>query len=112
MVRVPTHHRDRGINTLLQVHDLACVKMGSSRLDQGIDRSEGDGNRVLTKQKEVSLTRKSILNVEWSDCLVVFCVLLDDVCCCSLRNCYCHDARDRGTGVERDDILATGNVGP
>ncbi len=39
-------------------------------------------------------------------------VLLDDVCCCSLRDCECLDARDRGTGVERFGILATGNVGP
>ncbi len=101
---------DRGINTPLQVHDLAFVKKGSSRLDQGIDRSEGDGIREL-----IELRGRLIDVEEYPECRTVGRlggVLLDDVCCCSRRDCECRDAKDRGTGVGHCSILATGNVGP
>ena len=48
-----TLEHDRGINTPSQVHDLACVKMGSSRLDQGIYRSEGEGIEVTRDERKI-----------------------------------------------------------
>ncbi len=105
-----TLEHDRGINTPSQVHDLACVKMGSSRLDQGIDRSEGEGIEVTRDERKiftvlgVCLRRRSGERLDG--------VWPGDVCWRS-RPCWpCPDATDIRIGVVRCDTLTSGSFDP
>ncbi len=105
-----TLEHDRGSNTPSQVHDLVCVKMGSSRLDHGIDKSEGEGIKVIRDIGKIFI----VLGVCFR-CRSVGRpdgVWLGDVCWCS-RPCWQFpDAIDIRVGIVCVNTLTSGSIDP